>query len=286
MRQLKTMANVYLYEGPTHNLVNMIRQSEVKFECLIFGLGYFAQSNPTAFNKIPGLAESQMPVVCMLHKPQNMLKEKLFFCSENKIDILLDYFDNSDKKVAKRSIRSWFTASPETFHPRDIPVEFDIGFSGADHGRGKIKGPARDLRSKVGEFLSGNDKYKAFWNSSNDLSYRIASVEEYASKINGCKIWLATTGPVDDISPRYFEVALSKTLLFCNDMPKVNHPVFVDGETCVTFANDMSDFEQKLDYYLENDLEREKIINNAYDLVYNKYTWNHMAKSLIEEVRK
>jgi glycosyltransferase involved in cell wall biosynthesis len=286
LRQLRTMANVSLYEGQTKNLPNMLSQSEIDFDCIIFGLGYFAQSNPESFEKIEGLAELTTPVVCMLHKPQNMLEEKLKFCASNKVDILLDYFGNAEKNVATRSPRSWFTANPETFHPRDIPVVFDIGFSGADHGRGKIKGATKDLRSKVGEFLKGNKKYKTFWNSSYDLSYRIPSVEEYASKINSCKIWLATTGPVDDISPRYFEVALSKTLLFCNDMPKVNHPVFIDGETCVTFANDMSDFEQKLDYYLENDLEREKIVNNTYDLVYNNYTWNHMAKNLLEEIRK
>tara|TARA_R110001592_G_scaffold52604_1_gene161064 strand:+ start:10709 stop:11641 length:933 start_codon:yes stop_codon:yes gene_type:complete len=286
LRQLKTMANVFLFEGDVRKMVDMVKKTDVEFDCIVFGLGYFAQSTPGCYEKIPGLSEIDAPVVCMLHKPQTMLEEKINFCKLNNADILLDYFHNSDKGAAPRSVRSWFTANPETFHPRDIPVVFDIGFSGADHGRGKIKGATKDLRSKVGEFLKGNMKYKTFWNSSHDLSYRIPSVEEYASKINSCKIWLATTGPVNDISPRYFEVALSKTLLFCNNIPKVNNPVFIDGVTCVTFSNDMSDFEEKLDYYLKNDIEREKIINNAYDLVYNNYTWNHMAKNLLEEIRK
>tara|TARA_B100000085_G_scaffold283356_1_gene313834 strand:- start:2909 stop:3850 length:942 start_codon:yes stop_codon:yes gene_type:complete len=286
-REIKELASVYLYEGPVENLTHLVKSSEIEFEAIIFGLGFFANTAKTSFSKIPDLDTLAAKKVCMLHKPQTLLEEKLNFCKLNNVDILLDYFDNSKSNVAKKNIKSWFTAKPEIYKPRDkVKVQYDIGFSGALHGKGKITGPTRDLRPRIGEFLEKNKKYKTFWNSGNTLKYRINSVEEYAKKINECKIWLATTGPVEDISPRYFEVALSKTLLFCNDMPKQNGNIFLDGQTCVTFNNDLSDFEEKLDFYLNNDAARNRIIKNAYDLVSNKYTWKHLAENLLFHIKQ
>ena len=284
-RELKELSNVYVCEGQVPDINMVLEKAPVTFDGIIFGLGYFAQSNLSNYQKIQGLAELDIPVVCMLHKPQNMLEQKINFCKLNKVDILLDYFQNKDPGIAKKVVRSWFTATPKNFHVRDLPVEYDVGFSGALHGKDKIQGPTQNLRTRVGEFLNKSEKYKVFWNSGNNLEYRIRSIEEYASQMNKCKAWLGTTGPVDDISPRYFEVALSKVLLICNDMPEVNGPVFVDGETCMTFKNDMSDFEEKLDFYLNNDEERNRVISNAYELVYNNYTWKHMASNLLNEIR-
>ncbi len=284
-RELRELTNLYLFEGSIQDMNTLIGNAPVKFDAIIFGLGYFAQSMTSNFKKIKGLSEIKIPVVCMLHKPQNMLEQKINFCKVNKVDILLDYFQNKDDLIAKKIVRSWFTASPKIFHPRDIPVEYDIGFSGALHGKDKIQGPTRNLRTRVGNYLNSSDKYKVYWNSGNNLDYRINSMEEYASQMNKCKAWLGTTGPVNDISPRYFEVALSKVLLLCNNMPEVNNPIFIDGETCVTFENDMSNFEEKLNFYLENDDQRKKIIDNAYELVFYNYTWKHMALSLLDEIR-
>ena len=69
-------------------------------------------------------------------------------------------------------------------------------------------------------------------------------------------------------------------------MPESNGEFFVDGVTCVTFKNDLSDFDDKLMYYLENDEERNVIIENAYRVGVNNYTWNHMAQKILTEVRK
>ena len=110
--------------------------------------------------------------------------------------------------------------------------------------------------------------------------------EEYATKINSCKIWISTTGPVLDVSPRYFEVMMSKTLLFCNNMPYEYEGVFKDGVNCVTFENDLSDLEEKVKYYLDNDAERKKIIDNAYDMAISNYTWSAVTDRVVEKIRE
>jgi hypothetical protein len=283
-RQLKNKAEVVLFQNQIKNF-NNINNSD--FDCVIFGLGYFTQNNPSVYRKIEGLAECKVPVVCMLHKPQTMIQEKLDFCRLNKIDILMDtnitYKEYGDF-VGAESIRFWFTADPGVYYPRPVEKKFDIGFSGADHGGDKIKGPTNDLRNRIRNILE-DTKYNLFWNSTRDLSYRISSIEEYATRINQSKIWVATTGPMNDISPRYFEVMLSRTLLFCNKMPYEYEGVFEDGVNCVMFENDLSDFRNKLDHYVNNDEEREKIISNAFNTAKENYTWEHMTDKLLNEIK-
>tara|TARA_R100000995_G_scaffold82318_1_gene56076 strand:+ start:1542 stop:2531 length:990 start_codon:yes stop_codon:yes gene_type:complete len=298
LRELATNENVniWLVQGiPKHidDLLNIAGDAPI--DLIVFGLGYFAIPVSAAFGKIEGLAETDIPVFCLIHKPQNLLEEKLNFCKINNVDLLLESQEHNYKRYGEiagvPSQRSFFTATPKLFHPREVEKIYDIGFSGALHGieadgSNKIEGPTSNLRERVGNIINNNEKYNVFWNSSNTLEYRINTLEDYATKINECKIWLSTTGPLLDIGPRYFEAALSKTLILCNNMPEQYGDFFIDGETCVTFENDLSNFEEKLDFYLSNDSERSRIINNAYNLVSQNYTWKHMADNILNKARE
>ena len=221
-RELKRMENVYFFGGFVSDINGILSHYDVSFDCIVFGLGFFAQGNPSAWQKITGLAELEIPTVALLHKPQSMLEEKLNFCKINKISILADphcTYKEFGNRVGAESFRSWFTASPEIFYPRESERKYDIG-------------------------------------------------------------------SMLDIGPRYFEVLLSKTLLFCNNMPKQYDGTFIDGENCVMFENDLSNFEEKLKYYLCNEDERNLVATRGYNMAKDEYTWKHMAMKLLDEVRK
>jgi hypothetical protein len=285
-RELRELSQIHVYQGVINNISSLAPQLEKEVDCVIFGLGYFAQSNQMFYNKIIGLDELSIPVVCMIHKPQTMLEQKLEFCKINNIDLIVDSqftYKQFEEIAGIKTIRLPFTATPKYYHERDVPKIYDIGFCGALHGEGKIKGPTANLRQRIYKKLEETD-LDVYWNAGNTLDYRISSVEEYASKINQCKVWLATTGPTLDVSPRYFEVMLSKTLLMCNKMSEQYGEYFTDGVNCVMFDNDLSDFNEKLSFYLENDSERERIIENAYETAFNNYTWKHMAALLLEQI--
>ena len=285
-RELCELAEVYVFQGIPDDIVALTQGH--KFDCVIFGLGYFAQRDPRAYGVINKLNELDSLVVCLIHKPQIMLKEKLSFCKFNNIDLLVDSqvtYKDYGNLLDTESIRIWFSATPKIYKPREVPVIYDVGFSGASHGNGKIEGPTADLRDRVHHRLVEKD-LKLFWNRQTAVSDRISSTEEYATKMNECKIWIATTGPVLDVSPRYFEVILSKTLLFCNEMPKQYEGVFIDGVNCVTYKNDLSDFDEKLNFYLTNESERVKIIENAYDTFLNNYTSKHMCLKLLNKIEE
>jgi len=292
-RELREMTNVHTFQGSVSNINSLLAHIEQDIDCIIFGLGYFAQNNPSAFGKIEGLAEIKIPVACMLHKPQTMLDQKLEFCKINNVNLIVDSqctYKDFEKQTGIKSMRLPFTATPKIFHPRNVEKKYDVGFSGALHGkendgRQKIFGPTANLRERVYEKLVAKNR-NTFWNSSNTMEYRIHSLEEYATKINECKMWLATTGPVLDVSPRYFEVMLSKTLLLCNNMPEQYEDYFTDGVNCVIFSNDLGDFDDKIDYYLNNQNEIDQIIETAYETAVTKYTWRHMAQNLIENLKR
>jgi len=289
-RELLNLASVTTYQGFVGNINSFLSYLDQDFDCIIFGLGYFANGSINWYSKIEGLSEINIPVICLLHKPQTMLDEKLNFFRINNIDLIVDSqctYEEYGMLTGIPSIRLPWTATPKCFMPRPhIPKNYDIGFSGALHGSGKIQGPTRNLRTRIKAALDLQTECNIFWNGSDSVTTRIPSVEQYASKINECKMWLATTGPMLDISPRYFEVALSKTMLFCNEMPQANGEMFKDGITCATFKNDLSDFDEKLEYYLKNDKERNQICQNAYDLVLGNYTWKHMALKLINKIQE
>lgn len=276
-RELQKKADVTLYQSyiESVNLQN--------YDCVIFGLGFFAQTHKDAYTYFENIANANIPVVCMIHKLMTLVPEKLNFCKINNIDLLLHphitYKDDA-KSIDGETIRFWFGADPEIYYPRDIAKIYDIGFSGTAHGGDKIPGPTNDLRNRVhGKLLKNN--YSLFWNIENRIP-----VEEYATKMCSCKMWVSTTGPVLDVSPRYFEVMLSKTLLLCNNMPYEYEGVFKDGINCVTFANDLRDLEEKVEYYLNNDEERKKIIDNAYDMAISNYTWSAITDNVLNKIRE
>lgn len=286
-REMQDLCELTVVNAPSfYSSVDQITNGHTDIDCILFSWGYFTQSDKRAYSKIEGLAESNVPVVCMIYKPQTLLDEKLQFCKINNIDLIIDShstYKEFQKNTGIRSVRLPFSATPKNFYPRDVNKEYDLGFCGAFHGNGKIKGVAQDLRPRIHNLLSSSS-LNIYWRGQNIPSDRIFSTEEYASNINKSKIWLSTTGPVNDMGPRYFEVTLSKTLLFCNEMPETYEDFFKDGINCVTFKNDLSDFEEKLNYYLINDDKRDSIINNAFLLSVNNYTWKHMALQLLKEI--
>ena len=284
-RELREATDVTLYQGNPQKVPRIVEDGG--FDCVVFGLGYFAQRNGSAYGHIPGLEELKVPVVCMLHKPQVMLEQKLSFFKTNNVDLIADVnisYKKFQEVLGIKTTRIWLSASPTVYHERDVPVLYDVGFSGATHAN-KLTGPTANLRDRVLERLKSKD-IELFWNKQTSPSHRISSVEEYATKINESKIWIATTGPTLDISPRYFEVMLSKTLLFCNDMPVQYEGVFRDGFNCVTFKNDLSDFDDKLSFYLTNEDERNKIINEAYNHAMENLTSKHMCAKMLREANK
>ena len=71
------------------------------------------------------------------------------------------------------------------------------------------------------------------------------------------------------VSPRYFECMGSGALILCEESKLYNN-IFSDN-IYVSFRNDLSDFYEKIVYYIEN--IKEKIVEDAYSFVQQNHTW-------------
>ena len=63
---------------------------------------------------------------------------------------------------------------------------------------------------------------------------------------NSSKIWIATQAAYGDITPRYFEIMASGTLLFCEKSSVEYRTAFKDGYNCIEFNSSLDNFEELL----------------------------------------
>ena len=294
--ELCKLAEVITIRQPINN-INEILNNVDDVDAIVFGLGWFAQESYAYYSKISGIESLNIPIICNIHKVANQTQIKFNFFKQNNISLILmsPGMVNKFKKIQPNIKFELFpyAAHPESFYDRSLEKIYDFGFSGAKHAKDKDGGIKKGyteekatLRTRIEQVV--NEKltdYNKFWNCS-DTPDILLPEEEYSSLLNQSKIWLSTEGPAMEVSPRYYEVILSKTLLMCNIIPDEYGHIFIDGKNCVQFKNDLSDFEEKMKYYLSNDEERQKIIENAYDEFIKNHTWSSRAQQLLQHIEE
>jgi hypothetical protein len=224
----------------------------------------------------------------LLFKPQNDLEEKIDFCIKNNVSLILTPVPIVEKIKNETGIdtKLFEYGCYSAIFNQAQEKEYDIGFSGAMHAanlypEGEFKN--KNIRLKIKLILDNKENTNVYWKGSDSFDEsRIHNYNDYAKKVNTCKIWLATLASHGDVTPRYYEVMASNTLLFCEEPHESYKDILIDGENCVTFKSDLSDFESKLDYYLNNEKERKRIIKNGIDFSKKNNDWQHKSKKLIE----
>ena len=256
-------------------------------DVVVFGLGWF---NHKYYEKIKGL--EKVPSICILFKPQNDLDKKLSFCKINNISNILTPIPSTleyHKISGVKTILFPYAYDENVFYKRsEIEKNIDIGFTGALHENKHYPPgafPVENIRTKIGDLLKKKEKdINVYYKSSDDRQTRIPSYEKYAEKICESKLWLATQAAFGDITPRYFEILASGTLLFCQKIPDEYKHIFISGVNCIDFSSDMSDFEEKLNKYIKNNSDRKKITDKAVKDSKN-HTWKVRTEELVNMIK-
>ena len=252
-----------------------------------FGVGWERESLSTEFNPHPAInvADDGIPSVMILNKEYKKLDQKFQFILDNNIQIVFTTHHNHarwQEQLGVRFVHFPFAIDPDLFRDYGEPKRYDFGFSGSRHTNWI------DLRLRI--------KHKLFWfgrlRRPRYWALRIFWAEwgagrrwgqEYARLINSSRMWLSTTGAIDLVGTRFYEVMATKSLLLCNRSP-VYDGLFEDGRHCVMFEPDLSDFDDKLFYYLKHEEERLAIIEQAYHHVHENYTWDKRVEQFTEVV--
>lgn len=99
----------------------------------------------------------------------------------------------------------------------------------------------------------------------NNYIGKIFDIEDYAKNLSASKISITTTGPADLVGTRYFEImATNKSLIICNRLENkdIYSNMFIEDHNCVMFSS-IREFNLKILYYLKNEKQRMKIVNQA-----------------------
>jgi hypothetical protein len=183
-----------------------------------------------------------------------------YLCGILNIDILLN---SSEQYIKYFNVKKsyWFpNAYPdELIYPMDIEKTFDLGFCGND--RPEIHYLDK-FNIKKDLFVLGDDMVKSI------NSYKI----HFNKNIR------------DDINYRTFETCGCKTFLLTNYTPNLEK-LFDIGKELITY-NNLSEVDDLVKYYLENEDERNKIAEAGYLRVKSEHTYYHRAKKLVEIIHE
>lgn len=101
---------------------------------------------------------------------------------------------------------------------------------------------------------------------------------------NQSRIVVNSNARFNFINPRVTETMACGTFLltsYCDDLAKFGYK---DGEHLVTF-NNMDDFKDKVEYFLEHDKEREEIAENGMNFVRENYSNEKRIETLLGHIR-
>lgn len=143
----------------------------------------------------------------------------------------------------------------------DEKIEYDVGFLGNDTY------PFRhEMLDKIGQ------KYKL-------LRSTAQPGEEYSRKLSKCKI-LFNCAMKNDINMRFFE-AMSIGRMLISDRVQGQDDLVEDGKHYVSF-DDWKDLDKKIEYYLKNDIEREKIALEGANHIHAFHTYQDRVTQMLD----
>lgn len=162
----------------------------------------------------------------------------------------------------------------------------EIVFACNDYGRF----PLSKYRATVIKTLSEEfkERFKVYGNGWGKLGIqtRMINCAEEAKAYNDCKIAISVSN--FNIS-RYYSDRLLR-IMGCGAFP-LSHEYegldmdFTEGHDIVSFKN-LDELIEKCYYYLEHDIERNTIAENAHNTAHSKCTWNIRCQELIQLLKK
>ncbi|WP_130858696.1 glycosyltransferase [Gracilibacillus phocaeensis] len=104
----------------------------------------------------------------------------------------------------------------------------------------------------------------------------------YAKELNRAKISLTCDSVFKYPLMKYFEITACNTLLLAPYSKELGDLGFIPGVNFVSINE--QDFEEKMDYYLENEAERQMIAHNGMYLSQHRHSTKQRAQDFLDEV--
>ena len=264
------------------------------------------------------LSDNMHPI--KIHFLQNEYKDvdvKLKYVEQQKFDVVVSAYkrgtyDSWSEQTGIKVIYSNMAIDLKNFFDYGIKRKYDFMFTGELHkkylpDRSNVKNElfsktriigGHEIKSNIGLYRIFSvvnpikkkyRKYKIYWAERHRFSVNILGKtltphgKEYVKLLNSAKVALCTFSANRQFGPRFYELMSTGTLILC---PKDDYEgILIDGENCVMFEKDLSDFEGKLEKAVKDDKYRNDIIDNARKTAMEQ-DYQHRLKDIFEEIRK
>ena len=317
MNELSRQAQVYFY-GPGfegYDLNDSIDEVKAKvpfkIDCIILGHSWLNDEDGREVDPHPmmKLSKTNILKIAILNKEYTNLEAKLIFIRDNYFNIGFTHHHDIKRysEFTKIDFNFWpFAFSSERFSSINKEKDFDIGFSGVLQNL-NINAGQSDIRVGIMNFffhtlydvpLKKKKSYsnvKIFWNSipRNKLGRLLSKIlgnhqfldsKAYVETLSKTKIYINTLSPMGLISPRFFESMASGSLVLCEESPLYSN--IFPKDVYLTFKNDLSDFEEKINMLITNKTKKDKIVDKALKLVHKEHTWEKRVLYLLDLIQK
>lgn len=249
----------------------------------------FGHTNCSEGKPVSLIRDNDVLLFPILNKEYTGLKNKLDWIKEMRATAALSVHHDVDKFMSQTGIpfyRIMWSANSNQFKDYGGDYEHDLFFSGvtrpeqSENLRERVLSEMERLNGDLGNFINARSHR-------NNYAGTIFGDDEYARHLSDSKLCLVTTGPADLVGTRYFEIfAANRSLILCNRMDeKVYGDMVIDGVNCVMFST-VDEFYDKANYFLKNENERMKIVNNAHKIFNERLTWvtrAHEIKQIVEK---
>tara|TARA_B100000963_G_C22533104_1_gene628506 strand:- start:237 stop:1175 length:939 start_codon:yes stop_codon:yes gene_type:complete len=253
-------------------------------DIILFGLSWFEKHK--YFEKIKNL---EMFKVCYLFKPSVDLERKKYFCKVNEIDLIVtphSFLNELNKILSIKTVLFPYGFDPNIFYPRNSGKVYDFGFSGALHNNSHYPSDAftnPNIREKVYHILNKMGNLNYFWKSTDKFeTARIHDNIRYAKTMSKSRVWMGTQAAYGDITPRYFEVMGTGSLLYCEENTLEYKEIFNNHVNCLEFDNSLKNFSRKLNEILEDKDKLLEIANQGCKEAHDKHSWDKRSDQLTQ----
>ena len=225
-----------------------------------------------------GLGEIEIPKAHILvdyGRPEGIPKQNNFF-AKNKYDLIFVISKNAERLMAKNNPH---------IKTRIIPFSVDTNI---------YKPLPIDKESIVlASFTTRSDVYpnrlkivKAAKSLFPVYTKRIVH-ENLVKMINKCKVTVTSNNIFKSLSMRYTETMASGGFLMCDEPEDLKLLGFEDKKHLVIY-NDISDFKQKLKYYMDprHDIERNKIVKEGMNFVRTNHSCERRVKEMTQMINE
>jgi glycosyltransferase involved in cell wall biosynthesis len=160
---------------------------------------------------------------------------------------------------------------------------------------GALYEPRKTIVENIDQILSSRSKHSLIFQG-RTLEGKRSSDEDYWSNMFSAQIVVTTASVVNSLDGydwawkehfiyRYMETLACETLLVAPELPAIKR-YFTSGDHFISFSNE-EDAAQKIQYYLENDEERQAIANKGFQraqsLVESRSFWLGIDTALAED---